>query len=217
MIFVNFKSYQQASGVEALKLVKICELISQRFKVPIIPCVQSLDLPAVADKTKLPVWVQHFDPFSYGQHTGYVIPQLLKIRGASGSLLNHSEHPLNFADLKKAVSLAKAVALKTLILAVDLKTAKTYESLAPDYLGLEEPSLIASGTAMVKSEGLRKMIKQFVYQTHKAIPIIGAGISSAADIKQSLALGVKGVLVASAVVLAENPKSVLAAMARAFS
>jgi triosephosphate isomerase len=216
MIFVNFKTYPQASGQRAVKLAKICQEVAQSNRIPIIPCVQAIDLSLVVKEVKIPIWVQHVDPVADGKNTGEVTAAAVKLHGASGTLLNHSEHPLDFEDLKKAINLSQEAGLKTLVLTKDLKTAKTIDGLIPEYLGLEEPALIGSKTAMVESARLRQAIKDFVSQTENAIPVIGAGINEESDIKESLALGVKGVLVASGIVLAKNPQSVLQRMAEAF-
>lgn len=215
MIFVNFKTYPQASEHKAVKLAQICQEVAKISKVPIIPCVQTADLYQVSAAVG-PVWVQHLDPVESGKNTGYVTAQAVKNHGGSGTLLNHSEHPIKFEDLKKAILLAKQFGLKTMVLVSNLNQVKEVDQLHPDYLGLEEPSLIGGKVAMVKSEQFRSEIKGFVKLVKNAVPLIGAGINEPSDIKESLALGAKGVLVASAVVISENPKEILQAMAKAF-
>jgi triosephosphate isomerase len=51
----------------------------------------------------------------------------------------------------------------------------------------------------------------------KIIPLCGAGISTGEDVRAAIQLGAKGVLVASAVTLANNPKKVLEDMVKALS
>jgi triosephosphate isomerase len=53
--------------------------------------------------------------------------------------------------------------------------------------------------------------------TTAPIPVlVGAGVHSAADVKKALELGAKGVLVATDVVLAEDPEVALRELASAF-
>jgi len=215
MIFVNFKTYSEASAGRALELAKICRQVEQQSQVPITPCVQALDLDAVVSVAG-PAWVEHIDPVESGRNTGYVTAAAVKLHGAAGTLLNHSEHLLNFEDLKKAILLAKGQNLKIMVLVSEPQMVEKIDLLKPDYIGLEEPSFIGGPTAMVRSEKYRGVIKDFVKQIKFAIPIIGAGINQKEDIVETLALGVKGVLIASAVVLAANPQSVLIEMSEAF-
>jgi triosephosphate isomerase len=216
MIFVNFKTYPQAMGDKAVKLVQICEKISQESGISIIPCVQAVDLSSVVKAVKIPVWVQYIDPVLPGKKTGFVTALAVKNAGGKGALVNHSEHPLKLNDIKMVVKLTKENSLKTMVLVSDLETAKKVDKLAPDYIGIEEPSLIGTGVAMVNLQDTKQKIINFVKVIKNSYPLVGAGINSSEDISTSLDLGAKGVLVSSAVVLAPNPEEVLRQMAAAF-
>jgi len=216
MLFINFKTYPQASGSKAIKLAKICQAVSLSSKIPIIPCVQAADLSPVVKTVRTPVWVQHLDAVEPGKNTGFLTAESVKLHGAAGTLLNHSEHPLSLQTIAKAVNLAKRQGLQTMVLLSDLNKLEAINKFKPDYIGLEEPALIGGKTAMVELEKFQQIIREFARKVGLAIPVIGAGISSAGDIRQSLALGAKGVLVASAVVLAEKPQKALRELAAAF-
>ena len=84
MIFVNFKTYPQGTGDNAVNLAIICETISEETHVPIIPIVQIIDVWRVTQHVHIPVWVQHVDPFEPGTHTGFTIFESVLAAGAGG-------------------------------------------------------------------------------------------------------------------------------------
>ncbi len=216
MIFVNFKNYQQVSANRALALAQICEKIAGKTGIPIVPCVGIADLYFVAKTLKGPVWVQHLDSVKQEKTTGFVTASCAKNHGAWGSLLNHAEHQIAFSDLKKTISLAKENSLQTMVLVDNIKLAVKADRLKPDYIGIEEPSLIGGKVAMSTLKEGRKKIKDFLGVIQNASPLVGAGINQKSDVKQSLQLGCKGVLIASAVIKASNPEKTLLELASAF-
>jgi len=216
MIFINFKNYHQASGSKAVFLAQTCEEVSAETAIPIIPCVASTDLINIAKTITCPVWVQHIDPIDTEKSTGFITPPIVKAHGAWGTLLNHSEHPMELKEIKKAVLLAKQNSLRTMVLVENSELALKVDELAPDYIGIEEPSLIGSGQSMSQSEKGKQKIKEFIAIVKNAVPLVGAGISEKSDIEESLSLGAKGILVASAVVKAKNPQEKLKELASAF-
>ena len=44
MIFVNFKTYRQGTGEEALRLGKLCREVAQKTSLEIISVVQAVDI-----------------------------------------------------------------------------------------------------------------------------------------------------------------------------
>lgn len=216
MLFINFKNYPQASGSKAVLLAQTCEEVSADTGIPIIPCVASTDLINIARTIKCPVWVQHIDPIDTQKSTGFITPSVIKAHGSWGTLLNHSEHKMEFEEIKKAVLLAKQNSLRTMVLVENSDLARKVDELAPDYIGIEEPSLIASNQSMSRSEKGKQKIKEFIAVVKNAVPLVGAGISEKSDIRESLSLGAKGILVSSAVVKAKNPAKILKELAGAF-
>lgn len=216
MLFINFKNYHQASGSRAVFLAQICEKVSADTGIPIIPCVASTDLINIAKKVTCPVWVQHIDPIDAEKSTGFITPCAVKAHGAWGTLLNHSEHKMQLKEIKKAVLLAKQNSLRTMVLVDNSQLVSQVDELAPDYIGIEEPSLIGSRQSISQSEKGKQKIKEFIAVVKNAVPLAGAGISDKSDIRESLSLGVKGILAASAIVKAKNPEKVLKELAGAF-
>ena len=61
LILVNFKTYTQGSGKEALKLAKICERVMENTNVCIAVATQAVDLRMISTQTNIPLLAQHID------------------------------------------------------------------------------------------------------------------------------------------------------------
>jgi len=216
MIVVNFKTYPQATGEKAVGLAEICQEVMEETGVKVIIALQATDIFRVASQIKVPIFAQHADYFEPGRHTGWTTALALKKAGASGVFFNHSEHRFySFADLGKAISLSKTQGLETLVFVKDIKIALKADKFKPDYMALEEPSLVAGDTAMVELHQYHQTIRQFI-QSIKAPPLVGAGIRTREDVFNSLKIGIKGVAFSSGFVKTDNPKEVLLSFASAF-
>ncbi|MFC1711526.1 triose-phosphate isomerase [Patescibacteria group bacterium] len=216
MIVINFKTYPQATGEKAVELAKLCEKISNKTKVDFILGLQAADIFRVSSQVKIPVFAQHLDPFPPGRNTGFTLAPGLKQAGTKGVFLNHSEHPFqSLDDVFKAIEIAKVEGLQTLVFSKDVKTSIAIDKHSPDYIALEEPSLVSGDTAMIEFPDLKQEILKFS-QSIKSVPLIGAGIKTKKDIEESLKLGVKGIAVASGVIKVDDPEKVLLEFASSF-
>ena len=213
MIFVNFKTYPESSGDNAVEFAKLLKTVSAETNVPIIACPQEEDMRSVAD-TGIEVWAQHVDDVERGRATGWFPSQIAKESGAIGTLLNHSEHKLDFAVLKSTHARAKESGLKTLIFAADVEEAKKVEVLAPNYIGYEPPELIGSKETSV-ARAKPQVIKDVVDALTVPV-IVGAGVKDSKDIKTSLDLGAVGVALASGLVKSDDQKKLATELALAF-
>jgi triosephosphate isomerase len=203
---INFKTYRESSGRNALKLAKICDNVAKKRKARVIVCLQPADI-CVSKKVSVPVFAQHIDPVEQGQTTGYIIAEDVKADGASGTLLNHSEHKLQFAKLKKAVQICRKNKLKIVICASTPAEAKKVSALKPDYIAIEPPELIGGKVSV--SEAKPEIILKTTKLIRKIPVLCGAGIHQREDVAKAIKLGAKGILVASAVVKAKNPGKIL--------
>lgn len=219
MIFVNFKTYSQGTGAEALGLVSVLEDIAHLTQIKIIPVVQAADVKEVVLTSKLEIWVQHIDPVEFGAHTGYVLPEAVLEDGATGTFLNHSEHKFeNFEDLVSANARAKEAGLKTLVFAGELNELKKIIQLNPTYVAYEPPELVGSKTTSVARAKPDVIAKAADITDSFGIPlIVGAGIKSQEDVKKSLELGAVGVAVASDIVVSKDPKKEILDLVQGFT
>lgn len=216
MIFVNFKTYPEATGEKALALAHMCQKAQANSGIAVRLGVQTIDITRISQDTDLPIWAQHIDPVEAERATGFTTAYGVHQAGATGVFLNHSEHPLPPVDLEKAVRLAQEEGLEVLVFVKDLAEAEQVSKLEPDFMALEEPSLVGSGTAMVESSEGREKVKQFLTAGFSSFLLVGAGITSPKDVATSIALGAKGVVVASGVVQAADPQKAVEELAAGF-
>jgi len=200
LIVINLKTYH--SGKAALALAKKIQAVNKN----IILGAQPTDISLLKNNTKLKIYAQHIDNCTPGRNTGFITPESVKIAGAEGVFLNHSEHKLYFKTIKETTALCKKIGLKTLIFAKDTTEAKKIEKLKPDYIAIEPPELVA-GKKSVSTEK-PELIKK-IKKTLKSKFLVGAGIKTNTDVKIAMKLGASGIAISSAITKAKNPKAVL--------
>jgi triosephosphate isomerase (TIM) len=206
VILVNFKTYPAGTGARAVKLAKVCEEVAKRHDADIRVAVQAADIYRVASAVSIPVYAEHIDAVEPGRNTGFILPEDVKAEGAAGTLLNHSEHRLTQSVLEDAVKRAKAAGLKVIICAATPADGKKVAALMPEFVAIEPPELIGGDVSVsaAKPDVIRKSVEWI------ASPVlVGAGIHTNEDLRVARTLGARGVLLASGVVLAKDPKKVL--------
>jgi len=217
LILVNFKTYIEATGKRALDLAKIAEKVSKETGVCIAVAPQFTDIPTISREVEIPVFAQHIDPVTPGSHTGHILAEAVKEAGAIGTLINHSERQLILSNIATIIKRAKKVGLITCVCANNPEVSAAVAALNPDMLAVEPPELIGTGipVSKAKPEVITGTIK-LVRKINPNVTILcGAGITSGEDVAAALKLGTKGVLLASGVVKAKDPRKVLVEMAKA--
>ena len=217
LILINFKTYEEATGKRALKLAESAEKASLETEICIGIVPQPTDLAPVARLVTLPVFAQHVDPITPGSFTGHILPESVKEAGATGTLINHSERRLKLADIDTAIKRARDAGLVSVVCANNPDVSAAVAALKPDMLAVEPPELIGTGIPVSKAKpevvsGTVKLVKRI---SSDVVVLCGAGISAGEDVRAALKLGTEGVLVASAVVKAEDPYRVLLEFAEA--
>ncbi len=148
IIIINFKTYEESTGDNAIKLSEICNKIAEETKTSIAIAVQSTDIYRISKIVSIPVLSQHIDAIDFGKNTGFLLPESVKQAGAKATLLNHSEHRLDFDLLKSSIERAKQAELKTVVCARDVEDAKKIAHLNPDFIAIEPPELIGTKTSI---------------------------------------------------------------------
>ncbi len=188
MLLINFKTYPQAIGPNALKLAQNLAEVSQKFShIEVGFAPPSLELAEVATHTSAPIWAQHTDPAETGQSTGYLSPADAKFAGAVGTFLNHSEHPLEFEVIRKTLNLAKKTGLKILIFARDPQKVADLRDLSPDYIAYEPPELIGGDVSVTTAKP--EIISEAVQAAGEIPLLVGAGVHAKTDIETALLMG----------------------------
>ncbi|NOQ55503.1 MAG: triose-phosphate isomerase [Nanohaloarchaea archaeon] len=211
LIVVNVKTYQTGTGPRLLKLIKKLEEVKAETGSKIILSVPATDIYRASSETNLPIYAQHTDLATYGPNTGAILPESVRLAGAKGTILNHAEKKIDLKILKKTVAAARLNKLKVIVCADTLDEVRLLARLRPDYLAIEPPELIGGNHSVTKARP--KIITETVKIVKKIDPMIkvlvGAGIKTAYDIKKSMELGADGILIASGITGAKDPKKVL--------
>lgn len=211
-IVVNFKTFKESTGKNALRLAKICEWVAKETGKSIVVCPQLADAQKIKESVSIPVFAQHVDAVEPGSHTGWVLLASLKEIGLDGSLVNHSEHRIDKTSIDIIVKKLKGVGMTSIVCTKDVAETADYALLKPDFLAIEPPELIGSGISVSTSRP--EVVSGAVKAAKGANVLCGAGVSRGIDVSKALELGAKGVLLASGVVKAEDPTKVLMEMAK---
>jgi len=211
LILLNFKTYAEAMGEKGVQMARLCEEVSSESGIDIIPVPQIPDIYRVAGSVKIPVFAQHVDGVGAGSYTGHITADCIKSAGAEGTLINHSERRLILADVDAAIRCAKKAGLTTVVCTNNIPVTSAVATFSPDYVAIEPPELIGSGKPVSKADpdivtGSVEAVKNI---NPKVKVLCGAGISTGDDVARAIELGTVGVLLASGVIKAKNPKAVL--------
>jgi triosephosphate isomerase (TIM) len=217
MIIVNFKTYLESTGQRALTLAKQAEKAAKETGANIVVVPQFVDIAKIAEAVEIPVFAQHVDPIKPGGSTGHILAEAVKEAGAVGTLINHSERQLKLSEIDAIIALAREKGLVSCVCANNPLVSAAVAAMRPDITSVEPPELIGTGISVSKAKP--EIVTDTVSLVHRVDPkmmiLCGAGISTAEDVGIALKLGTRGVLVASGIVKAKDPYTVLRAFADA--
>lgn len=211
VVIINFKAYEEGSGKRALELAKIAEEVASKVDDYIAVAPPMIDLAEIINSVSIDVFAQHVDAINFGSHTGRITAEMIKEKGARGSLINHSERRLKLADIDFLVSKFKELGLVSVVCTNNVATTAAAAALSPDYVAVEPPELIGSGIPVSKAEPetVENSVKAAKDVNPNVKVLCGAGISKHEDYVTAMDLGADGVLLASGIVKAKDPKAAL--------
>ena len=215
MIAVNFKVYKNTFGNGVLELAKICRKVEEKTKVKIIPIVSAIDARMIKEKIGGEVWIQNSDEFFEGPVSGSISPLQAKAAGIDGTLLNHSECRKKPGTIKKMLAMWPSDFKVTMCLTSLGQAKKWAKGVKVDYIAYEPKNLIGNKDKSVASEK-PEVIKKMVDLFGKTPVLVGAGVHSPEDLKISLKLGAKGILISAYIVRDGNPEVKLMELAKCF-
>ena len=194
-----------------MEIAKACKEVSEGSGIEIAVAPQLPDIYRVASEVEIPVFSQHLDGIGAGSFTGHVFGKAIKEAGAIGTLINHSERRLTLSEIEASLKAAKEFGLKTVICTNNVPTTAAAAALGPDYVAIEPPELIGSGIPVSKADPeVVSGSAEAVAKIDPAVKVLcGAGISKGEDLRAALDLGSQGVLLASGIVKAADPKAAL--------
>lgn len=202
-VLLNLKAYP----CEAVEIATVAADVADDTGVRIAVAPQTASLDRVAE-TGVETWAQHVSGVEYGSHTGSSLAEAAADAGAAGTLLNHSERRLRLADIDTGIRAAERADLETVVCANNPEQIAAVASLRPDAVAVEPPELIGTGTPVSKADP--EIVTDSVEAAGDDVPVLcGAGISSGEDVVAAADLGAEGVLLASGVAKAHDPRSAL--------
>ena len=210
-VLINLKTYPCDSVAVAEAAADVAADTGAR--VAVAPGAADLRRVAgVLDGSAAELFAQHVDPVEPGSNTGHTLAETVADAGAVGTLLNHSERRLQLDRIDGAVGAAERVGLETVVCGNTPAQVAAAAALGPDAIAVEPPALIGTGTpvsaadpdivedAVAAVEGVDEDVAVFC----------GAGISTGEDVVAARDLGAEGVLLASGVARADDPRAALA-------
>lgn len=213
MIFLALKTYKESTGDAGIKMLSSVKKVSAETKIPIIAVAQATDIYRIRKELDIEVWAQHVDAIDPGKHSGWISPYSLKEAGATGVIINHSEHKLDRDEVIERANKSKEYGLKTMVIGQSPETALDFDNLETDYVAYEEEDLIAGKVSMIDQQ--EKTIRDLVLKLRHPL-IIGAGIVDGEDTKKTAETGAAGVIMATYFVTAENHEEKLRDLALGF-
>jgi triosephosphate isomerase len=210
-IVLNVKTYAEATGKRALEIANLMDKISKGTGASMAISVQATDITLCAKNISIPVWAEHIDPIKPGSHTGWTLPEAVKIAGAVGTLINHSEHRLKLADIDVCVTRAKELNLDHIVCSNNVDTSKAIAALSPNFVAVEPPELIGGDISVTTADpGIVSGSVEAVRDVDKKVKVLcGAGVKNGKDVAKAIELGADGVLLASGIVKANDKESVI--------
>ncbi|UWG48070.1 Triosephosphate isomerase [Halanaeroarchaeum sp. HSR-CO] len=205
-VLVNLKAYP----ADPVAVAEAAAAVAESSGVDIAVAPQAADVARVVD-TGAETWAQHVSPVDYGSHTGSTLAESVAANGAVGTLINHSERRLKLADIDAALEAADRADLETVVCANNPEQIAAAAALGPDAVAVEPPELIGTGTPVSQADP--DIVEDAVAAAEAVDPSIdvycGAGISTGEDLVAAQDLGADGVLLASGVAKADDPKAAL--------
>ena len=205
-VLVNLKAYP----CDPVAVAEAARDAAAESGVDIAVAPQAADLARVAD-TGVTTFAQHVSPVSHGSHTGSTLAEAAADNGATGTLLNHSERRLKLADIDDSLGAADRVGFDTVVCANNPDQIAAAAALGPDAVAVEPPELIGTGTPVSQADP--DVVEDAVAAAEAVDPSVdvycGAGISTGDDLVAAQELGASGVLLASGVAKADEPRAAL--------
>lgn len=218
IIILNCKTYPHVEGEGASKMARICQEVHDETGVSIAICPPDIELSKIASEVSIPVLAQNVDAFGGGVKTGTITLEAVKAAGATGLLVNHSECRRTVADIEALVTKAKEFGMDAVVCTNNVNTSRAAAALGAEFVAMEPPELIGGDISVTSADpGIVSLTVEEVSKVSSDAKVLtGAGVKTKEDVEMAIELGTYGVLLASGVIKAEDPKKVLLSLAEGF-
>jgi triosephosphate isomerase len=205
-VLVNLKAYD----VDPVAVAEDAAAVAEAHDARVAVAPQAAHLDRVA-ATGVETWAQHVSPVGHGSHTGTTLAEAAADAGATGTLLNHSERRLKLADVDDGLRAAERAGLETVVCANNPRQSGAAAALGPDAVAVEPPELIGGDVSVATADPavVEDSVAAVDAVDGGVATFCGAGVSDGSDVAAAADLGADGVLLASAVAKATNPRAVL--------
>jgi triosephosphate isomerase len=205
-VLVNLKAYP----CDPIEVATAAADVADDSGVRVAVAPQAAHIDAV-EETGVETWAQHVSPNEHGSHTGSTLAEAVADAGAVGTLLNHSENRLKLADIDASLDAADRADLETIVCANNPAQIGAAAALGPDAVAVEPPELIGTGTPVSKADPdiVTGAVDAAARVDGDVDVLCGAGISTGEDLVSASDLGATGVLLASGVAKADDPRAAL--------
>lgn len=201
------KSYKY--GQDVIDIAWMADEAAAKYDIRVIFTSPFLLLERIASTTKnLLVFAPYFDDISMGPEGagGKILPESVKVAGAKGVQLNHSQRPMSLATLCKLIQKARDLELYTEVVASSIAEIKAVAVLKPDIIIAEPLELIGTTTSADLSY-ITAAVETISAIDKDIRVLIGAGINSGKDVYKCIYSGADASGSASGIFTSENPKA----------
>ncbi|AKA47847.1 triosephosphate isomerase [uncultured archaeon] len=212
LVVVNFKNYSQSTLDNSRRMLDKFSKITVPQNVRLAFAISPVDLCLAGKFPDLNIFSQHADENDPGAATGKMTIEGLTGLGIKGSLLNHSENRVPEKKIAATIGKAGKSGFEIILCVGSPEEAEKYAPLRPSYIAYEPPELIGGDISV--STARPEIISDVVaICSGYSVPVlVGAGIKNCADLRKSIELGARGVLIASGIVKSEDPVASLTSL-----
>jgi triosephosphate isomerase len=205
-ILVNLKAYP----CDPVAVAEAARDVAEDSGVRVAVAPQAAHIERVAE-TGVETWAQHVSPNDYGSHTGSTLAEAVAEAGAVGTLLNHSENRLKLADIDASLAAAERTGLETCVCGNNPEQIGAVSALGPDAVAVEPPELIGGDVSVSTADPdiVVDAVEAAAAVDEDVDVYCGAGVSTGDDVLAAEDLGATGVLLASGVAKADDPRAAL--------
>jgi len=204
------KNYMYDDGVE--KLAYAVRTAAERYDIRVIYSVPFLNVEKIADifrgSENCYVFAPFMDDVYPGNGVGTELPERLKASGVQGVYINHSARPQSIGSMLRLKKRAQELGIYTMACAGSLPEIRATAVIGPDILIAEPEELIGSGQS-ASTEYIRTSIEAVEAIDPRISVLIGAGISSGADVYKCIYNGADATGSASGIFKSPNPEAMV--------
>ncbi len=199
-LLINLKVY----GEDSTSIAHIAKAVSADTGIEIVLCPSHIFLKEISQM--ISTFAQSIDPVEEGAHTGAIIAEYVKLAGAIGSLINHSEKRIPMDDIRICIERCRDAGLLSCVCAATEVEVEEIAHMRPDMILAEPPELVGGDISVstAKPEIITNSVEIAKNVSNKIKVLCGAGIKNSNDVRKVVELGADGVGVSSGIVKAPD-------------